>query len=182
MEAHGYPPTYDAAGKKLWLTPSGVFFHIKKLRAKGYFDLGEQTKYLERTPDVVKIPVIWRVACGEPIEVNEDIITYVQISTNVMKNSGWLYGLIAQWNSMRDVGIDDWDYLIIRPQTDVVDGDIAVVIDQSEWEEKATLKRVYHKPSSLMLKPENHEFPTVFWKQCDIRGKLVNVIKQFEKN
>jgi len=53
------------------------------------------------------------------------------------------------------------------------------VIDKSDNDEKATLKRVYKTPTHLILEPENEEFPTTFKTQCGIRGKLVKVIKNY---
>ena len=57
---------------------------------------------------------------------------------------------------MINAGISDNDVLIIRKQEAVNDGDIAVVVTP---EEEATLKRVFRKPLSIMLKAENDNFP-----------------------
>lgn len=159
------------------MTAPGVFFHVKKLKAKWYIEFGENTKHLNIAPTTLRIPIIGKVACGEPIEVVEDIVDYVDIGKDMVKIPWETYGLIAKWNSMKNAGIADGDYLIIRKQDDVWDGEIGVVIDQWDDFEKATLKRVYHTPKSLMLKPENEEFPVTFKIQCEIRGKLVGIVR-----
>lgn len=62
---------------------------------------------------------------------------------------------------MKDAGIHDGDILIIRQQSDVDNGDIAVVIlGEYEDDERATLKRVYKTPQAMILRPENDSFPT----------------------
>ncbi len=176
-----HPPTYEEAWKKMKMTAPWVFFHIKKLKAKWYIDFGENTKYLGITPTTLKVPIIWKIACWEPIEVVDDIIDYIEINKNMTKGSSEVYGLIAEGNSMKNAGINDGDYLIIKKQNDIInDGDIGVVIDQSGDNEKATLKRIYKKPSSLILKPANDDFPTTFISKCVIRGKLVWVIRNYQ--
>lgn len=82
---------------------------------------------------------------------------------------------------MINAGIDDGDTLVIRQQSDVSDGDIGVVV---VWEyaddERATLKRVYHTPKALILKPENDDFPTqIITEPSQVRGKLVSVIRNY---
>ncbi len=77
---------------------------------------------------------------------------------------------------MIDVGITDDDILIIRKQDAVNDGDIAVVVIPEQ--EQATLKRVFRKPQSILLKAENDSFPNIIVSDCEVRGKLVNVIRQ----
>lgn len=71
-----------------------------------------------------------------------------------------------------------WDLLIIRKQAQVNDGEIAVVVTQNE---EATLKRVFRKPASILLKAENDEFPNIIMTDpgVQIRGKLVSVIRQY---
>jgi len=175
-----YPPTYQEAGKRLKMSAPGVFLHVKKLKEKEYMDFWDNTKYLNVAPTTFKIPIIWSIACGDPIEVIEDVIDYVDVGKDMIKDPWETYGLMAKWNSMKNAGINDGDYLIIKKQDEVWDGEIGVVIDQSDDFEKATLKRVYHTTKSLMLKPENEEFPVTFKKQCEIRGKLVWVIRNFK--
>lgn len=125
-----------------------------------------------------KIPILWKIACWSPIEVFEEVRGYVDVAKSMIWNWGNLYALEAVGDSMKDAGINTWDILIIRYQNDVSDGEIAVVIDTKDYE-KATLKRVYRNLRYLLLKPENDNFPTTTMDQCEIRGKLVNVIRQY---
>lgn len=88
------------------------------------------------------------------------------------------YALRAKGKSMIKAGISDNDVLIIRKQDTVNDGDIAVVVTADE---EATLKRVFRKPLSIMLKAENDEFPDIVLTDpgTTVRGKLVNVLRQY---
>jgi len=81
-----------------------------------------------------------------------------------------LYALIAQDNSFINIGILKGNYLIVNKQDDVDDGDVAVVVDEDE---KATLKRVYKKANSLILKAENDNIPPMIYTRGSIRGKFI---------
>ena len=79
---------------------------------------------------------------------------------------------------MKNANIWDWDLLIIKQQNDIDnDGDVAVVIKEDNT---ATLKRVYKNNNFIILKPENEDFPIIFSKNCEIKGKLVGVIRNFQ--
>lgn len=177
---YGYTPTYAEAGKSLWLTPWAVFFHVKNLQTMWYLNIWQVTKNIEVNTFTQKIPILWYVACWKPIDVEEEVIEFIEISNSILKKWSDYYGLIAKWDSMIEAWINDGDYLIIRPQLTIENGEIWVVIDKSDdFQEKATLKRVYQTPNALILRPANSKFPTTFLNNCEIRWKLVNVIKSY---
>lgn len=171
----GRPPTYEEAGKDLDVSPSVVYSHIKTLERKGY--LRASSKKEGRGVEfghAQGIPVLGEIACGEPIQVYEETREKIDVPKDMLKGSGPFYALYAKGFSMINAGISDNDILIIRKQDDVDDGDIAVVIlGDDAYDETATLKRVFKKESSMLLKPENDEFKSVMVSNCQIRGKLV---------
>ena len=91
------------------------------------------------------------------------------------------YALRAKWASMEDEHIFEWDILIIRQQNDVNDGDIWVIIESDDWDEKATLKTVFHTKAWILWKPKNKRFSNIVIdrKKALIRWKLVGIISQF---
>ena len=127
------------------------------------------------------VPVLWKIACGEPLEVVEENNEYISIPENISNKSTWLYCLIAKWDSMKDTWISEWDYLVIKQQADVNDWEIAVAIIREGFDEYATLKKIYHKANHLLLKPQNYDFePMLLDKWVEIRWKLLWVIKSFD--
>lgn len=174
------PPTYEEAGSALDVSPSVVYGHIKNLEKKGY--LRASSKSEGRGVEIYGrsqqgIPILGTIACGHPIQVYEENQGNIEVPSDMLKGSGPFYALIASGFSMINAGVNDNDVLIIRKQDDVDDGDIAVVVlGNDPYEETATLKRVFRKKSSMLLKPENDDFASVMVDNCQIRGKMIGRI------
>jgi repressor LexA len=185
IKKNGRPPTYEEAGRDLEVAASVVFNHIKNLEKKGYLKSsskkeGSGVKITPRS-EAVSISVLGEIACGKPISVYENREEYIDIPKTMLKGDGPFYALYASGFSMVNAGISDRDILIIRKQDDVNDGDIAVVVlGNDAFDEEATLKRVYKKNSSVLLKPENDEMGSVFVSDCKIRGKLIGLVSMEE--
>lgn len=104
-----------------------------------------------------RIPMLGKVACGEPIYADEDRESYVMAGTDINAD----FCLTAQGDSMIGARILDGDIVFCRQQDMVENGEIAVVLIDDE----ATLKRVYYYPQQkkLVLQAENPKYePFVF--------------------
>lgn len=129
--------------------------------------------------EVRTLPVLGRVACGKPIFTEEER-EYVTIE-DAPKNVDFI--LIAKGDSMINARINDGDYVFIRKQSEVNNGDIAVVIIDDE----ATLKRVHFDKEKqiLQLLPENPAYmPLVFvgdeLENVQILGKAIAVMSMIK--
>lgn len=98
-------------------------------------------------PKMKKIPLLGTIACGEPILANENIEALINADENLNAD----FALRCKGDSMINARIFDGDFVYIREQPDVEDGEIAAVLIGEE----ATLKRVYKYPSKIVLRPEN---------------------------
>jgi repressor LexA len=179
VKDNGHPPTYDEAGSALDVSPSVVYSHIKNLEKKGYLQASskKEGRGVQIFGTTSRLPVVGTVACGEPIQIIETRDEFIDVPKAMLKGSGPFYALYASGYSMINANISDKDTLIIRKQDDVDDGDIAVVaLGDTPDDESGTLKRVYKKRKSIMLKPENDNFEPIWVDDCHIRGKLVGVI------
>lgn len=121
---------------------------------------------------VKRLPVLGKIACGEPIYAAEEHESYVAVGTDLDAD----FCLRATGDSMVGARIFDGDTVFIRSQSSVDNGEIAAVIINDE----ATLKRVYFYPneSKLVLSPENPRYaPLVFvgseLEEIKIIGKAV---------
>ena len=119
-----------------------------------------------------KIPLLGKIACGEPIYCNEERGNYVLTDENIDAD----FCLIAQGDSMTGARIYNGDVVFIRKQPVVNNGEIAAVCIGDE----ATLKRVYYYPEKqkLVLSPENSSFePRIYvgeeLEEVHILGKAV---------
>lgn len=118
-----------------------------------------------------EIPILGTVAAGIPILAQENLEGYEAVPEDLLVD----YGLNVKGNSMINARILDGDTVFIRQQSDVNNGDIAVVLIDRE---EVTLKRVYKMNGTVILRAENPEFEDRVFSKKDsknvqILGKAV---------
>lgn len=119
----------------------------------------------------VKIPVLGRVQAGLPVEAIEEIIDYEEIDVK-LAGTGEFFGLQIRGNSM-EPKFSDGDVVIVKKQSDVESGQIAVVlIDGSD----ATVKRIKKINSGIMLISLNPAYEPMFYSEQDILDLPVEII------
>ncbi len=94
-----------------------------------------------------RIPVVGRVAAGQPILAQEEIIDYEYIDERLHKSGDQYFGLVVKGSSMEPT-IHDGDTIIVRVQERVENGQIAVVLVDGE---DATVKEVKESEDGLTL-------------------------------
>ena len=127
------------------------FFGVRKSEIDPRF---KTPKNISRVTEMVEIPVLGEIACGDPITAEENISGYREEVADMIP-SGELFYLIAKGNSMSPT-IPDKSYVLIRSQPTVEDGEIAAVLVNSDTE--ATLKRVKHQGDLVLLVPDNKSY------------------------
>ena len=116
--------------------------------------------------DRIKLPMLGKVACGEPIFADEDRESYIMVGTDI----GADFCLQCQGDSMINARIHDGDIVFVK-KTDIVEnGEIAVVIIDDE----ATLKRFfyYREQNLVILKPENPKYQDII-----LTGEQLNQVR-----
>lgn len=110
---------------------------------------------VEPLPDMVDIPLLGTIACGEPLLAVENIEEYVPVERTIHAT----FALRCKGESMINARIHDGDIVYIRQQPNVENGQIAAVLIDNE----ATLKRVYRQEDAITLAPENPAFPPLVY-------------------
>lgn len=121
-----------------------------------------------------RIPVIGTIACGEPIDAEQNVIDYMTIPGNIPNDA---FALICEGNSM-EPGLHDGDRVIIEPTPDVEDGEIAAVLVDGDT--KATLKRIKHVGDTIELIPDNDDYDKIVLDKDHpgrILGKKIQMIR-----
>lgn len=175
-----WSPTYAEVWVALDIMPSVVFSHVIKLEKLGYLRRSNNGTISLTTSTTKKLPILWEIACWEPICVSEYIEDEIEVPSSMIWDGNAWYILKAKGNSMMGAWIFHWDFLVIKQQNIVNDGDIAVVIIPDWFDEKATLKQVFFTPKFAILRPKNPAFNSIYVKNCTIRWKLVGVIRNFK--
>lgn len=105
---------------------------------------------VRKPPESQKVPLIGKVAAGEPIMSPEDydVFVYSPVPCDA--------AIEVKGDSMSP-DLQDGDILYIHCQADVDDGQIAVVF----LDDEALVKHVYHDPDGLTLISDNPKYPPV---------------------
>ncbi|MCP1103560.1 repressor LexA [Aequitasia blattaphilus] len=144
------------------------------IRKKVHFD-EDGTEYRPAAtitkPRGIKIKVLGRVAAGVPIEAITDIIDEEEI-TEEMARTGEFFGLKIQGDSM-EPRILDGDVVIVRQQSDVDSGDVAIVTVNGT---DATCKRIRKYRDGIELIANNPKYEPKFYGNEDIEKLPITVI------
>lgn len=83
--------------------------------------------------------------------------------------------LTVRGDSMRDAGILEGDWLIVRKQDLARNGEIVVAM----LEDEATVKRYYLEKDCVRLQPENDAYEPIYTRNCKILGKVIGVFRLY---
>lgn len=133
----------------------------------------------EPSPDSVSVPLVGRIAAGQPSTALEEIEETLPLPRQLFRGKR-LFALRVRGDSMVGAGIFDGDVAVLDAERDVRDGEIAAVVFEGE----ATLKRIYKTPKGLRLHAENPAIPDRFVRGGEhnairIAGVLVGTMRKF---
>jgi repressor LexA len=177
---HGYPPTVREIGEHfrfLWAAARG---HLQALERKGFIKLKPaKSRGIEipglRPSSGFMLPVAGKIRAGKPILAREDLDAHILIDKSLFPYSD-SFSLRVTGDSMIEAGILDGDYVVVRPQKTIENGEIGVVLIEDE----ATIKRVYKGKKKIVLKPENKNMKPSTHEPDEVMiiGKVIGVIRK----
>lgn len=176
----GYPPTRaDIAQELGFKSANAAEEHLKALARKGAIEMIAGASRGIRLPESAGIPVVGRVAAGNPVLAQEHIEDYCDLPPNFFKPSAD-YFLTVTGDSMIDIGIFDGDLLAVHSTPVANNGDVVV----ARIEDEVTVKRL-HKTKSrhvVELLPENPDFEPIVvdlrLQEFTIEGLSVGVLRR----
>jgi repressor LexA len=119
------------------------------------------------------IPVLGRVAAGEPLLAEENIEDYVQIP-DIAGGEDGEYLLRVRGESMKNAGILPDDWVVVRRQDTADDGEIVVALVGEE----ATVKRFFKEADHVRLQPENETMEPIRSREVRVLGRVVGVLRK----
>ena len=126
----------------------------------------------------VTVPVIGRVAAGQPILSEQNIEDTMPIPSRFV-GTGNNFILTVHGDSMINAGINDGDYILVNDDKNARNGDIVVAMLQGEYESEATVKRFYREDGYFRLQPENDDMDPILVDEVEIIGKVRGVFRYF---
>jgi len=177
---HGYPPTMREIGAYFGFTWPAAKGHLVALKKKGLIRINPfKSRGIEilgsKYRGAFELPIAGRIRAGKPILALEEIEDHIVIDRNLFKDSD-AFALRITGDSMVEAGIFDGDYVIVKPQRTIENGEIAVVL----LEDEATVKKVYKEKRKVVLKPENKNMQSTKHSpdEVTIIGRVVGVIRK----
>ena len=180
IEDTGYPPTRAEIAQNLgFKSANAAEEHLKALARKGAIEMIAGTSRGIRLPESSGIPIIGRVAAGNPILAEAHIEDYCALPSSFFKPHADFF-LSVQGDSMIDVGIFDGDLLAVHSTPTAKNGDIVV----ARIEEEVTVKRLKRTDQKhlLQLLPENADYKPISVdlrnQEFTIEGLAVGVLRR----
>lgn len=178
----GMPPTRAEIAARLgFRSPNAAEEHLKALARKGVVEIVSGASrgirlLLEEENVNQGLPLIGRVAAGEPLLAQEHIESHYQVDTALFKpHADFL--LRVNGISMKDIGIMDGDLLAVHKTQDVHNGQLVV----ARIEDEVTVKRFKQQGNHIELIAENPEFSPIIidlrQQNFTIEGLAVGVIR-----
>jgi repressor LexA len=203
----GFPPTLREIGEHFNIrSTNGVNDHLKALEKKGHLrredlksramrpvlpDGSGEVVPLRRPPmgtgvieivsgeDMAEIPILGRVAAGQPILAVEQATDSVRIDRVLIGGHREVFGLRIVGESMIEDGILDGDYVFVKKTPSAHAGDIVVAMIEGE----ATVKRYYPEGDTIRFQPANSNMQPIIvsraeFKTVDIIGIVVGIYRK----
>jgi len=189
VQKRGYSPSFEEIGEGLGLSSlATVHKHISNLEKKGLLtrdynrsrsiDLLPPKGRLKQAMAInssVVLPLVGRIAAGQPIEAIENQST---ISLADFVKSKEVFVLEVRGESMQDEHILDGDYVLVEKSKTAHNGDIVVaLVDGSD----ATLKRLYREGDNIRLQPSNAAMRPIIVPAAsvEVQGRVIGVLRKY---
>lgn len=178
----GFPPAVrdicEAVGLK---STSSVHSHLETLEKNGYIRrdptkpraieiLDDSFNFNRR--EMANVPLIGRVAAGEPLLAQQNIESYFPVPLEFMPNNQ-TFMLTVKGESMIKAGILDGDMVLVEQLSTARNGDMVVAL----VEDGATVKTFYKEDGYIRLQPENDTMDPIIVTDCQIMGKVIGVFR-----
>jgi repressor LexA len=208
ISAHGCSPSNRDIAKAAGLkSASSALHHLEKLKADGFISYEQgapRTVRLLRdaraprpageqetspagaapvpvgvdSPKVVWVPVVGRIAAGEPIPALESIEDRIPLPREVVGPAEGLFILKVIGDSMTGVGIFPGDWVVVRRLFEAPkDGDIVAASVGRIEDDEGTVKTYKRLGRRIWLMPQNSAYTPIPGDEAEIRGKVIAVLR-----
>ncbi|MBI4597083.1 MAG: transcriptional repressor LexA [Candidatus Omnitrophica bacterium] len=190
IRQRGYPPTIREIGKSMGIKSlRGVTTHLDAIAKKGFLKREPRARSISLLDIVAPfeqalwVPIVGRVRAGEPVLAQQNVEGHLVVdgswigkTTTAAAEAPAHFALKVKGDSMINAGILEGDFVIVRQQPTVDNGEIAVALLGDE----ATVKRFFKEDDQIRLQPEHPSMePILVTKQqpLSILGKVVGVFR-----
>jgi len=189
VQKNGYSPSFEEIAAGMGLSSlATVHKHIVNLEKKNLLkrDYNRSRsidvlpvrglfKRQGKVPAETGLPLLGRIAAGQPIEAVENRET---ISLGDITRSKDVFVLQVKGESMRDEHIVDGDYVLVEKSQTARDGEIVVALVEGT---DATLKRLYREGANIRLQPSNAALQPIIVpaRSVQVQGRVIGVLRKY---
>lgn len=178
----GYPPAVREICAAVHLkSTSSVHAQLSTLEKNGYIrrdptkpraiEIIDDEFNLSRR-EMVQVPVLGRVAAGEPLLAVDQIQDYFPFPAEMMPREE-TFIVTVKGDSMINMGIYEGDKLVVEKASTARNGEVVIaLIDDS-----ATVKRFYKEDGHYRLQPENDQMDPIITDHCIVLGKVIGLLR-----
>jgi len=178
----GFPPAVRDICEAVNLkSTSSVHSHLETLEKNGYIRrdptkpraieiLDDSFNFTRR--EMVNVPMVGRVAAGEPLLAEQNVENYFPIPMEFMPNAQ-TFMLTVKGESMVNAGIFDGDMVLVEQRNYARNGEMIVAL----VDDGATVKTFYKEEGVIRLQPENDFMDPIIVPDCQILGKVIGVFR-----
>ena len=185
IRANGSAPSLREIGDAVGLaSTSSVAYQLSVLAGKGCLtrEAGRpRTAILHAAarPPVARVPLVGRIRAGIPILAAESVEDVIPLPRQLV-GEGDLIVLRVVGDSMIDAAIADGDWVVVRRETDVENGDIVAAMIESDTSSdgEATVKTFKKRDGHVWLLPQNPVYAPIPGDDAQIIGKVVSVLRR----
>ena len=183
--SRGFPPAVRDICEAVNLkSTSSVHSHLETLEKNGYIrrdptkpraiEMLDDTFNLTRR-EVTNVPLVGRVAAGEPLLAEQNIENYFPFPVDMLPNNQ-TFLLSVRGESMINAGILDGDMVLVEQKNTASNGEMVVAL----IEDGATVKTFYKEEGVIRLQPENDFMDPIIVRDVQILGKVIGVFRFFD--
>jgi repressor LexA len=195
MQRRGYSPTLREIGEAAGLaSTSSVAYQLSRLEKKGCLSrggagrprtavvrplTGHQADRSRGEGGIARVPLVGRIAAGGPILADELVEDIIPLPRQLV-GEGDLIVLKVVGDSMIDAAITDGDWVVVRRESDVENGDIVAAMIESDTsaDGEATVKTFRKSDGHVWLVPHNPAYSSILGDEAKILGKVVAVLRR----
>ena len=183
---NGYSPSIRELCSLCNLSSTATMFvHLKNLTSKGYInqagsksrtiELNVPNEYDKKSDNVINVPLLGKVAAGNPIEAIERPNEFFSLPKELIPLKTEVFTLEVNGDSMINIGIYDGDIVIVKRSNTANNGEIVVAMTD---ENEVTLKRFFKESDHIRLQPENDYLEPIILNNVTILGKAIGLYRK----
>jgi len=197
VRCNGYGPSLREIAEAVGLaSTSSVAYQLSVLEKKGHLtrEAGRPRTAVLRNPaqeaaalslvrsadqEIAPVPLVGRIAAGGPILADESVEDVIPLPKQLVGEGSFIM-LRVVGESMINAAITDGDWVVVRRDSDVENGDIVAAMLESEnsADREATVKTFKKVDGHVWLIPHNPAYTPIMADDAVIIGKVVTVLRR----